>query len=656
MLTLAVPALGEGALSQSDALAVGAWLLETGLAYDEADRRAPHETRPGALEDALRVNPLWLKLPLVRRFGWLDRLLPWLGWLYSGPAAVGMLVLSLLAALSLAAEWERFTASSRGILAPGNWLCLATVWLMLKLLHELSHGLVCRRYGGEVREAGVILVLLAPLAYVDVTSTWRFRSRWQRIHTAAAGMYIELVVAAVAAVCWRQTTSPVAAHLLYNVIFMAGVNTLVFNANPLMRLDGYYILSDALDIPNLYQRGVQSVIDVARRILAGLPPRSCASRGPRALHSRVWSGGLVVAARCLCRTGSRGGHHVRRRRSGAGRSRRAGMDWPPAAGACAMAARSGRGGSGGPARFVARTLVLLPAGGLLLFAAPWPGAVNCPAIIEHSTVVVVRSPASAFVRQIDVTDGQWVESGQRLVVLSNEELESECRDLALAIEQSHAKRRMHLEQDQIAEAQMEAGDGQALGQRFAEKQRQRERLTVRAPIAGRVMGRNLELMRMTYRAEGAELLTLADDRRQEMQVAVAPEHVEQVSQVIGRAVTVRIPSRGALTGRFTRLSPRATKTAPHPGLVASHGGPLAVAMGNETLNGEDGDELAEPHFTGFVELPTDSLPWVQAGEVGTISFRPFGKSLIESLTHDLRQWVRRRISALTQPNHAVPQP
>ncbi len=102
---------------------------------------------------------------------------------------------------------------------------------------------------------GLVFMFFAPLAYVDVTSTWRFRSRWQRIQVALAGMYCELAIAAFCSIVWSRTGNAWIEHFCYNTIVMASIATIVINANPLMKFDGYYILSDMLDLPNLYSNG-----------------------------------------------------------------------------------------------------------------------------------------------------------------------------------------------------------------------------------------------------------------------------------------------------------------------------------------------------------------------------------------------------------------
>jgi putative peptide zinc metalloprotease protein len=125
---------------------------------------------------------------------------------------------------------------------------------------------------------GVMLMIFTPVPYMDATSSWGFRSRWQRILVGAAGMIVELFVAALATFVWAKTGPGTVHSLAYNMMFVASVSTIVFNINPLLRFDGYYMLSDLLEIPNLSQRANQQLKYLAERYLFGLkkaePPTS----------------------------------------------------------------------------------------------------------------------------------------------------------------------------------------------------------------------------------------------------------------------------------------------------------------------------------------------------------------------------------------------
>lgn len=201
--------------------------------------------------------------PLAMRFRGFDpdRLLTVLnhgfGWLFAPTAIWAGLLFGASALLLLAAQWQEFSSrlpQFREFFAASNWLLLAVVMAFVKVLHEFGHGVACRRYGGRSHELGLMLLCFTPCLYCNVTDSWIIRSKWQRAMIGAAGMYIELLLAAACTWIWWCTQPGLLHHLCLNTMFVCSVSTLMFNANPLMRYDGYYILCDLLEIPNLRQK------------------------------------------------------------------------------------------------------------------------------------------------------------------------------------------------------------------------------------------------------------------------------------------------------------------------------------------------------------------------------------------------------------------
>lgn len=156
-------------------------------------------------------------------------------------------------------HWGELSGTSFSQLTqdPEMWAWLAAVWILLKAIHESGHGLICKRFGGQVPEFGAMLLVLFPSPYVDASATWAFSNKWQRAAVGAGGMIFELFCAAVASWIWIGAKDPFVKQLSYNAMLTASISTVFFNANPLMRFDGYYILADILETPNLAQRSNQ---------------------------------------------------------------------------------------------------------------------------------------------------------------------------------------------------------------------------------------------------------------------------------------------------------------------------------------------------------------------------------------------------------------
>src|SRR6185436_1259918 len=145
------------------------------------------------------------------------------------------------------------------------WLCFPLV----KICHELGHAYATKVFGGEVHDLGVMLLVFTPVPYVDATSAATFRSKWQRILVGGAGMVVELFIASFALFFWLGAQPGTARTVAHTVVLIAGVSTLAFNANPLLRYDGYYMLADLLEIPNLYMRSRSWVRYLTERYLLG---------------------------------------------------------------------------------------------------------------------------------------------------------------------------------------------------------------------------------------------------------------------------------------------------------------------------------------------------------------------------------------------------
>ncbi len=135
---------------------------------------------------------------------------------------------------------------------------------VIKVLHEIGHGLTCLRLGGECHEMGLMLLVFAPCLYCDVSDSWLFANKWRRIAVAAAGIAVELTLAAFATFAWLLSEPGLFHAFCLNVMLICSVNTLLFNGNPLLRYDGYFVLSDLIEVPNLAAEGGAAV---ARLIL-----------------------------------------------------------------------------------------------------------------------------------------------------------------------------------------------------------------------------------------------------------------------------------------------------------------------------------------------------------------------------------------------------
>lgn len=219
----------------------------------------------------------------------------WVGWFFSWPAFLCVLLLGISALALIFTQFETFQnklPSFNDFFAAKNWIWLAIVMALTKVLHEFGHGLACKRFGGECHEMGVMLLVLTPCLYVNVSDSWLLNSKWKRAFIAAAGMYVELVLSSIAVFVWWFSTPGIVNQLALNLIFVSSVSTILFNANPLLRYDGYYILSDLLEIPNLRSKATSILQRTFGELLLGIEAKA----DPFLPAKRQWLFGLYSIA------------------------------------------------------------------------------------------------------------------------------------------------------------------------------------------------------------------------------------------------------------------------------------------------------------------------------------------------------------------------
>ena len=200
-------------------------------------------------------SPLALKIPLVHPDAWLSRVFPWVRPLFTRFGIAVWCAVVVPALLIVAQNWSTLTDGlADRVLAAEN---LALLWFsfpVVKLLHELGHAFAVKRWGGEVHEMGVMFLVGVPVPYVDASASTAFSFSHRRVFVGAAGVLVELFIAALATFVWVSVEPGVVRALAFNVMIIASVSSLLFNGNPLLRFDAYYVLSDWLEIPNLGAR------------------------------------------------------------------------------------------------------------------------------------------------------------------------------------------------------------------------------------------------------------------------------------------------------------------------------------------------------------------------------------------------------------------
>jgi putative peptide zinc metalloprotease protein len=246
-------------------------LIQTDILPSTVDLFRQAQGQPGNSLKQRISNPFSLRFPLCDP----DRFLERWGFLAAPVFTRGVflvwLLIVLTALVAAVVHWPDLSGSlADQLFSPSNLLLLWLIYPLVKILHEFGHAFAVKKWDGEIHELGIMLLALTPIPYVDATASASFPEKRRRISVAAMGMIVEMLLASLALFVWLNVETGLISALAYNVMLIGSVSTILFNGNPLLRYDGYYILADLIEIPNLGQRSTRYLGYLVQRYLLGI--------------------------------------------------------------------------------------------------------------------------------------------------------------------------------------------------------------------------------------------------------------------------------------------------------------------------------------------------------------------------------------------------
>lgn len=643
---------GTEHLDEEQARAIIAWLDRQQLLRHEVARtdHLEMEERQQQLKRFGRLNLVSFKLPLFNPDPLLDRLPAWLVRLAGLPFLVLWLLLATVALATLASHWQTFGHQAAGFFSGRNLLIIWLIWSGLKVLHELMHALVTRHYGGHVPEAGILFILFIPLTYVEATSSWTFPSRWQRIHVALAGILAETLVAWICILVWARDPASQAGFIAHNTVLVAGISSLLFNANPLMRFDGYYVLSDLVSIPNLYGLAFQEVKGLAARWFLGIQPPPLRYQGGRMLFIRIY-GVAIFLWRILVVLSL--GYLASMMAGGLGIFITMGavLVWigMPVYG---FLQRLPLYRSGNPhlLRHLGLRLPLTLLAVTLLFTfVGWHRQILVPAVVEYEHQERIRAAAPGFVQRIGTRDGALVRRGDLLLLLENPDITASLEDVRLRLHQMDIRIRLAHSQDRLTDFRILQQQRRTLEKEQQLLEEDMNGLRITAPADGMVVAPDLDSLAGTFLHRGTEILWIISPGQKHLVGAAAQEDIDSLRGLQGRPVSVDMRAAGAGTFKavLERVAPGAAMELPHPALAALYGGPLdvrqqAVAETGGTMEQRYRIELFRPVFRIDLALPATVIARLREGQRAWIHVRGERVTPGQLLGDWWRSWLRRK--------------
>jgi putative peptide zinc metalloprotease protein len=615
-------------------------LLQYDLAADSTQLFERYKNRKQREIGFRFLNIMFMRFPLLDPDRFLVRTLPVIGKLIS---PFGALLWLLMVGFGLGIVVNNFgylRTQGQGLLATNNLALLYLGMIVVKAFHEFGHAYFCRRFGGEVHVMGIILMIFTPMPYVDATSAWSFRERWKRVLVGAAGMIVEIFIAAIAAFFWARTGPGIIHSLAYNIMFVASVSTVIFNVNPLMRFDGYYILSDLLQIPNLNQRATAHLRHLAETNLFGVK-NSESPAGTRreagwltffgitsglyrlvvftgillAVADRFLIIGIVMAAICL-------------------------ISW-----AVVPVVRFIKYLGASPRLDRVRTRAVGVTAGLalalviLLAVVPFPYSFRAPGVVMASQRMMLANQTAGRVIALLAKPGSPVRQGEPLLQLKNPGLEQELAAAQARLDEINARLLQAMKQDS-ADLEPLTRLRDSVNEQLVKLNLDAKNLTVCSPYNGVWVAPQMEDRQGSWLERGSELGLLVNPAAYQFVASVMEEDVNALfaSDIRGTDARLYGEAGTALLVTHCQVVPGGQQMLPSAALGWAAGGEVPVANDENS----QGNKAVEPFFEVRGELAARVGVVLLDGRSGRIRFQLAPEPLLPRWLRSLWQLLQKR--------------
>lgn len=614
-------------------------LLHFDLPADSEMLFERYKERKQSVRHASMRSIMFFRIPIFDPNGILRRLSPLIRRVVSPVGAAIWIAAVAVAVAMLLGRLPDLFVQAQGLLSLSNLPLLYLALILVKTLHEFGHAIAVTRFGGSVHTMGVMFLIFNPLPYTDTTAAWSFRSKWQRVLVGAAGMGAELFVAAVAVFVWAATGPGTVHALAYNMMLVASVSTIVFNINPLMRFDGYYILSDLLDIPNLHTRSSGHLRHLVERYAFGFKkstsPAATRSEGAWLTLFGITSGvyklvifsailiviadrflllGIIMAAVCA-------------------------VAWvlTPLLRLVHYLASSPRLER---TRFRAAAACLLAAGiaVALLGLVPFRSGFAAPGVLQASRNVIVVNDVAGMVEQLAVESGSDVRQGQLLLRLSNRDLDFQIEEIDARLREARA-----LEERAFSgsPADLEAirSTIASISKQLDRFRKELEELEVRAQHGGTWVAPSTREIRGTWLPRGTRIGQIIDESSFYFASVVSEQNASSIFSDAIRKSEVRLvddPEQPIPVTAMTRIPVETTKL-PSSALGFQGGGAVATST---TASG--GSVATQPFFELRLAVSERDDGRLYQGLSGEVRFELNPEPLLEQAYRKLRQLIQSR--------------
>lgn len=624
-------------LAEDDVLRLAVFARRAGLLRattprDSADLMAAQAAAKRSAASWLMHNYLFLRIRLVNPDRFLSAMLPLVRWIFTPRYLVGLGLLALLGLFLISRQWDLYTHSLVEMFTLDGLLWMGVALSATKIIHELGHGFAAKRYGCRVPSMGIAFLVLWPVLWTDTTDAWRLAKRRQRLVIDASGMLAEISVATLASILWAVLPDGPARGAAFVLSSSTWILTLFINISPLMRFDGYYLLSDALDVANLQERGFAYARWFLREALfrpRTAPPEHFSPAMVRilliyAMASWTYRFLLFTGIAVLV-------YHLAFKALGV--VLMAIELWyfvaRPIMGELGVWARI-IGHSRPNAHMLVSLSLLLAALAALL--VPWRGRVDAPGLLRAARQVTLYTNEPGRLLVVPA-QGQHFDQGQEVFALASPEISHDLEVATADLEAAQADlttRSFDAERRRAQQASFAAASEAAATLAHAEARS--ADLVVRAPFAGVVTDIPPGLQQGADLRRLEPLGVLIDPAEAVVEAYVTEADLPRISQ--GASARFVLPAGNELVLRVQGIAHGSTRALEPPELASVQGGPIAVRR--------DQKGVMVPELAVYrVLLAVDGGVPVVRREVGYVAIKAPAESMARTLYRRALALLRR---------------
>ena len=534
----------------------------------------------GGMLSQLAQTYLFFRVPLINPDALLERLLPHLAFVFSRGFAVLWLGLFILGAVLVGRQWEAFAAGAGSLINPDALPLYGVLLFALKGVHEMGHALVAKRHGCRVPTMGAAFMMGAPVLYTDTTDTWRLTDRTRRLAVVLAGVGAEMLLVVPALLAWAILPDGMMRQSMVALVTLSLLTSVLVNLNPCMRFDGYFALSDCLDVPNLQERSFARTRAHLRHVLLGLPMPDAGDLTPALDRTLVAFGYITWLYRLSLYIGIAVVVYLMSFKllglalfaleihlfliRPVGRELRA---WWSQRALLRSAPR---------ARLSAALGVALVA----LASVPWNRVVEAPAILSAREETPVHTPVAARVSRSFLIEGAEVMAGDLLLVLDSPRLTAELQHARAEI----AALEQRLTRASLIDSEREASvvtaeKLRAAWEKLAALDRLAQDMNIRAPISGVVVDADPGIGAGVWLNPGQEIARVVDSHGLRARSLLDEADIGRIAAGAEGVFVSESGMRSPIRLKVTAIAPANERQLMEPALSDVYGGPVGVENG-----------------------------------------------------------------------------